>query len=527
MKNSMIVLAVLLLVTVGVTGKALITPSARNVEKIQTLVKYTQQGNFDYQVTSLPTYLQDEEVATETESKAIPLSYIESFIVTYNFVSDSSTIGNINIDAILENPNSWQKKITMASSSAEGSLSFPIDLSELLDTADAINKEIGLSAGFTKLIIRATVTNGITYSGTTDDFIQDLPVELNRTMVKIGSGLKMSRENATGVFGYQIQLSENLLYGPTLITPPGQTNAASVTLGPKDTIFLKLVQGIDVNYSYNITAEPSLQQLNSELTVEAIVANPKVWSKTFELIPTKTYNGDIIISFPIDLDRFSELYDNIQKETGVVASEQQVTLVATVNTTGQTQRGQINETFTQSITTNLRTGVLSWGGELEKTTPGTIENQQVVTEAVRLFSRPVLEIRIIGAILTVTLLILLGLFLWYGRRQQDVAAYQLAKKAAEMERKYNNLFVQVQGIPEDGSGYTILPVDSIEDLVKVGQELLKPVNHAQDNDVHRYWVYDDHKRYEYQLVYEKPVDIVHDKTDVKDSSSPPQFHNMN
>jgi FAD/FMN-containing dehydrogenase len=109
------------------------------------------------------------------------------------------------------------------------------------------------------------------------------------------------------------------------------------------------------------------------------------------------------------------------------------------------------------------------------------------------------------------LLILSGLYLWHNRRQRENESVQLAKKAADLERKYNSLFVQVQGLPVNRIGDTILPVDSMEDLVKVGQGLLKPINHAWDKNIHLYWVYDDHKRYEYQLIHQKLASMTSDE----------------
>ncbi len=515
MKTTVIVLAVLLLAAVGITGKAMTTPAERTIEKTQTLVKFEQQGSFDYRVTATPSFLQGGEAPVEAEAVPIPLSYIESCTMTYDFTSGSGAGSSISVDAILENPNTWQKAVNLASRAGTGSLSFPVELAYLQAIADAINKEIGVGTGSMKLTIRATVTNGINSNGQPADFIQELPVELTRTVLKIGDELGMSRGDAAGTFGYQIQLKENLLYGPVTITPPGQQSGTTVTLGPEDTVFLKLVQSMEVDYNYRLTAEPQIQQLQSEVTIQAIAANPDVWSRSYDLVPAKTYDEEVKVSFPLDFDSFTGLYEKVQQETGVAASEQQLTLMATVHTTGRTDRGRIDETFTQGITTNLRAGVLKWEGDLKKAAPGAVESKQTVVEAVRVLGRPVLEIRIIGAFLTATLLILLGLYLWHNRRQQESASIQLARKAAEMERKYNSLFVQVNGLPVNRIGDTILPVESMEDLVKVGQGLLKPINHAWDKNIHLYWVYDDHKRYEYQLIHQKLAAITNDEIGVE------------
>ncbi len=507
MKTWVIVLAVLLLAAVGLTGKALVTPAERKIEQTTTLVKYEQQGDFDYRVTAAPSYLQGGSVPQASESTPIPLSYIESFAVTYDFISASGAGSEMRVDAVLENPGTWQKTVKLAGRPDTGSLSFMVDLAALQAAADAINQEIGAGTGAMKLSLRATVSNGINSGGTAADFIQDLPLELTRTVVKIGAGLTMSRGGATGTFGYQVQLKDNLLYGPVTITPPAQQSSGTVILKPQDTVFLKLVQGIEMYYRYRITAEPAVPQLQSAVVIQATAANAEVWSKSYDLVTGQSGSSEVQVSFPLDFGQFTELFDKVQQETGVAASEQTLTLTATVHTTGQANQGRIDETFTQSISTNLRAGVLKWEGDLTRTAPGAVESKQVETVAVRLLTRPVLEMRIIGAFFTAALLVLLGLYLWHSRRQRENESLRLARKAAELERKYNALFVQVNGLPVNRIGDTILPVDSMEDLVKVGQGLLKPINHAWDKNIHLYWVYDDHKRYEYQLIHQKLAEM--------------------
>jgi hypothetical protein len=61
------------------------------------------------------------------------------------------------------------------------------------------------------------------------------------------------------------------------------------------------------------------------------------------------------------------------------------------------------------------------------------------------------------------------------------------------------MVVEVGNAPEERTGEAVLPVASMEDLMKVGQGLLKPVHHASEEGKHIYWVYDDTKRYEYRL----------------------------
>jgi hypothetical protein len=46
---------------------------------------------------------------------------------------------------------------------------------------------------------------------------------------------------------------------------------------------------------------------------------------------------------------------------------------------------------------------------------------------------------------------------------------------------------------------SILTVDSLDELIKVAQDLLKPINHVVADNLDIYWTTDDITRYEYRV----------------------------
>jgi hypothetical protein len=56
----------------------------------------------------------------------------------------------------------------------------------------------------------------------------------------------------------------------------------------------------------------------------------------------------------------------------------------------------IDETYTRSIKTNLRDGVMTWAGDMKKTEPGSIETTRMVTEPGKLLGLRVVEARVVS-----------------------------------------------------------------------------------------------------------------------------------
>ena len=195
-----------------------------------------------------PSFLYDG-VPTGT-SDVIPLTAIQSFDVTFSYKAARPAAG-VTINALLESPDVWKKTVPVASANQTGaqSVSFPINLKALQEIADAINKEIGSGGSALDLTIQAVVPGGATsLDGQSSDFVQLLPIKLTRTSVRIGDSLDYSTGGASGRFNYQVKLGENSLYGPITLSSPAAASSPAVLLGPKDTIFVKLIDSMKIDF---------------------------------------------------------------------------------------------------------------------------------------------------------------------------------------------------------------------------------------------------------------------------------------
>ncbi len=495
---------VVLLVALFGAARSFVMPAEKIVKQSVKLVNYEQTGEFGYRAFSRPTSLYGGAAAALAPDP-IPVSVVEDCEMSFTYSSNVTPTGPVKVEAVLENPGMWKKSVALTVTARnDDAVSFPLDLKGLQAITDAINKEIGTPASSLQLTLRAVVPGGARgLDGGAVDYVQTLPVKVTRSFLTFGDGLDYRQGGSSGRFDYRVKLGENTLYGPVTISSPPSPTEAGVLLGPGDTVFTRLIQSMDVTFAFRMTADRPLRKVSSDFKLEAVVSSPDRWSKTYTLVPSTTKDGDFTVSLPLDLAQFAAVFDTIQQETGLAASSESLSLQATVHSVAMTEQGTIDRTFTHSIKTDLRSGVLAWEGDLKKSVAGSVDSTAFVSQPARLFGLPVSDVRTGSIVLGVLAVLVLGISLRSFISHKGSAEARIARQAADIERKYRAMLVEVKTLPQAGFGEMVMPVDTIEDLVKVGQSLLKPVHHAVEEGNHVYWVYDDHKRYDFYLT--KPV----------------------
>ena len=256
---------------------------------------------------------------------------------------------------------------------------------------------------------------------------------------------------------------------------------------------------------------------------------------------------------PLIWRAFVQTLDNIRNETGVSGQTYSLTIQADVTLTGNTDAGPINETFSPTITTSLEKGMIQWEGDFIQTKPGSIEVSRIVpnTGQVRRDVDPNGQSGYAP---------LAGCFCARLRvgpvddaTGPNRTGYLKQKKKAAASPRSTPRGCWTATAQTPGFGEKTVTVSSIDDLVKVADELgkpivhqaagasrsshiyyvmdgltcyrylipdgvtecrwrtrryfpnlargyaepFRPVHHASGAGKHVYWVYDDHKRYEF------------------------------
>ncbi len=73
----------------------------------------------------------------------------------------------------------------------------------------------------------------------------------------------------------------------------------------------------------------------------------------------------------------------------------------------------------------------------------------------------------------------------------------IEEEALRAKRKHKGVIVDVSELPEAGSKEVVIPIGSVDELVRAADALLKPVLHHAEADKHTYCVIDAGTRYLY------------------------------
>jgi hypothetical protein len=494
-------------------------------EETVTLVNYQHQGEFDYQVymeagnlfgsatTGFPTVTTEEE---EEERPQYFTNLIENIEVsfTYEFVPDygvSEVYSDVDIVAIIHGPSGWQKEVPLKSSAGDDSctVSFPLELENFDEIIDDIEDELGIrrlgAENTYDLVIEARVNVSIDTGKewVTDTFVQPMEVSKGQGTLTWDNELNLTERRYQGElsykhvgnFDYTIFLAEEetVLYGSgiTELGPEPYEPPVIISRPSGDEVYFSVI--IDImksSFSYRFICDQLVTNLTEEVEVTATLEYPDMWEKTFTLIPKTMESGDFILDFPLDINYFSRLADVIREEIGMGAATHDLTINAEVHTSAYTEFGTIDEVFTQTLKGTLGTTTITWDEELEKSESGTIETTTTVIDrdlpAYRLWSR-------IVAGVVLFLFLFVG---WHAVWARPVVS-KMEAEAFRAKRKHKNVIVDITELPAAKPREIVVPVGSLDELIKAADNLLKPVLHKAETDKHIYCVIDGLTRYEY------------------------------
>jgi len=496
---SLVVVCLLLIAAVFGVWRAFSVP-ARTEQPI-ALVNYEHRGVFDYLVylepNSLYGTMQPQKEETEEETAPVFFRNIidEAWLTfSYNFScsqSLSSISNKVVISAIIENPDLWQKEVLILEEThgtRQVSVDFPLDIESLESVVDDIEEEIRVGTGQSQFVFRAAVqTTAVTALGqiVEDDFSHEITVTIQRYTLKLEGSLERSDSgiqggisySEDGRFDYEVYLKPNQLYETDVLRSeaPPETEYNSATespslapLGPGLTYFPRIVDSIEANFSYQFLSDKPVANLVEEVEVTAVLEHPDMWSKSFTLVPRTSYRGPLVVDFPVDIKAFKAMTNTLRSELGLGALTYELTIQAVVHTTGDIGSRHIDQVFTHSLQGQLGTTTFTLRGNLDKQQPGAIvENRTVPVASTWVFR----ILSVAGLVLVVFALLFV---LRNSRQAQAVAISKTEEEALRAKRKYKGVIVDVGELPPAGAGETVIPIDSVDELVSTADALLKP-----------------------------------------------------
>jgi hypothetical protein len=243
------------------------------------------------------------------------------------------------------------------------------------------------------------------------------------------------------------------------------------------------------SFSYQFASDKPVSNLVEDVEVTAVLRYPEMWTKSFTLVPKTSYTGPLMVDFPVDIEALQAFTDNLRTELGLGAASYELTIQATVHTTGDTESGDIDEVFAHSLQGQLGTTTFTLTGSLTKQQPGAIVENRMVPVGRTLVFRIV---SLVGLALAVFALLFV---LRNSRQAQAVAISSMEEEASRAKRKHKGVIVDVAELPPAGVGEVVIPIASVDELVTIADALLKPVLYHAGPHKHTYCVIDGGVRY--------------------------------
>jgi hypothetical protein len=299
---------------------------------------------------------------------------------------------------------------------------------------------------------------------------------------------------------YRVHLKQNVLFGET-------------TLGSGQNYFTKVIDGIDVVFSYNFRGDPA-NEVKGTYEIRAILVSgdlsaelegkagkvTKLWEKASVIIPATPFtgqNGTVSIkeTLPLVLQEFESQAKTVSEELGIAPRQHYVKLLGIVKTSASLPSRELSaKELEASLVVPLNQSYFTMTSK-----PASAEDSVGKTEVVVLSD--VIERReealrstlIAGGIAGVFgILVLLRLALRpVGRKTQP---------AYIVPRRYRDRVAEANGQANYLAG-DVVSLLSFEDLIKVADEAGKPIVHqtfANDSDIRdAFYVNDGSVRYAY------------------------------
>ena len=492
--------------------------SAAPTEDVPT-AKYEHKGRFDYTVYLKPSILYGDIVLTEGEGEEeVPMIFFRDIMtevqLAFSYSLDSTqpltgVTSTVVVSIVAENPGVWQKEMLQLEETRIGkefSVDFPLSLASLERVVAGIEAEIGISATQRNFIIRAEVTTiAETALNKTieDEFIYELTAILTPRRLELKGDLEDSKEGykegiryeAKGRFDYEVSLTPNKLYETDVLRsetiPVAEPPAPAQTLGPGFVYFPEIIDDIEGRFSYQFLCDEPISEQSQEVEVTATIENPGKWSRTLILVPRTSKASSFAISFPVDIQYFTMVIDAIGEETGVRGTSHNIVLTADVHTVALTDAGAIDEVYTQTLGATLEGNTLTFDEELSRSQPGTVGGTATPGASAEGRSKAPWIIGLVIALLA------LGYFGWSQTRLGLAMVSTGEAEVARARRKYKQIMVDVEELPEAKPSDTVVPLSSVDDLARIADDLARPVLHRAEEGRHSYCVIDGGLRYLY------------------------------
>ena len=288
----------------------------------------------------------------------------------------------------------------------------------------------------------------------------------------------------TNSFNYVAHLMNNTVYDFTTITP-GQA-----------TIFKKITKYLDMSINYKFNCDQATTITGSYTLTAEIQTEDNLWTRTYTITPRTTFNNKTFqLNFQLNTSTYENIVSTINNEIGITATNPTLLIKCKITISTPTPNGNIYDTFTPTITIPLTGNILEINGALTQTKTGELTEKTTIN----IPAEDISEERN-NSILIAGLFFIPIIPVYLFTENDTTKLTQTQKQVKKILKKYGEWIAEVEKPPKTPIGQEKINIRSIEDLIKISEEIGKPVIHHETNDeTHTFHVIDENIHYEHIL----------------------------
>jgi hypothetical protein len=426
---------------------------------------------------------------------------------------------SFTLHLIASAPGVWQKDLELVAPTAFSGpfrTTAHLSMQQIQGLISTIEREIGQTSDEHQLRVVAEVRTHATRGTDVIDetYRQELPGVLSKGILTWGQPGEQALPGTlagwdyahAGKFGVAARLLPNVLFGNSSATGVGQVLPKGWPL------YTESLERLHMTYAYALTADRAPTTLDQQLQIVLKLARSKGWSKEFVIEPRTALLAEAnATSFDLDLASISDLVKRLDVEAGGASDALDVSVTATVDTTGDVAGSPLVQSFSHTATGSLKGGIFTWANDLTHETPGQIESSSMLPTRVA-------DVSLLAPLSMVGL----GQASLLSMRQYAVAAVLVALAFAtymlmlvrigaasrattelrddrEIRRKYADLIATVGEIPSPVVFEKVVVVASLKDIVKIAIVSSRPVLEFAQGGMRQYSVLDEGTRYVYAV----------------------------
>jgi len=293
--------------------------------------------------------------------------------------------------------------------------------------------------------------------------------------------------NYTHNFDYNclVSLRNNSLYDARFIDPN------------KDTAYLRITESLDFNVSYTFKITVGGTG-NINYVVNLILKSPLGWQRELGTIADgnikfKGVMATLSDNFKIHPNAYWDLINTIEYETGTKSNRYSIIVDIRIHVYVVTGVGTVNENFTPVIVINLERGT-NRGDIITVDGENTFRKSEIIK--INTIRRDyIVNQRYYSYILTSTLGggFIFSVYLFIKSRPKD-------KNIDKILQALGDVIVDIKEEPSDLKERTLIKVETLNDIIKVSDSLLKPVLLLKNGkEAPKLYVIDEDIVYEYTV----------------------------